>query len=417
MEDTPEVRNGSKRRKSEVVMVSDLVVGESGRPPMARSNSTFSAADLETALAKAGCGKFNLALLVLTFPASCTSSFDTSSMSFAMPAASVDLDLTLSQGALLQSSCYAGMIIGGFIWGPLSDAFGRKKLLVIGYLVDALMNFLAGAFPIFPLMMLFKFLAGLMICGLSPIFTAYIAEIYPKKGRDTVILSTGFSSATGQVLQASLAMWIIPIEVPSEIPFKSWQLFQMASALPSLISGIGCLFFVESPKFLADKGNHEGALKVCQTIYTINTGNRSSAYPVKRLNNTSRTTDYENKSKLSKLLEGLDILKPPFVQRAVVLFSINILAVGSFSTLRLWLPEMLTFVSKSTLDPNLGLCPLLEEGNSMRGNLSSTNLHSRDVFSTMMLVNSGCLIGHIVLLCTFSCIGIKAMQKRLALVF
>nr|XP_014291259.2 synaptic vesicle glycoprotein 2B [Halyomorpha halys] len=283
MEETADDINQSKKTLPEVVIVRDVVVQDSESLQRARSNSTYSSADLETAITKTGCGKFNLALLLLSFPASCTSGFDSGSMSFLIPAASVDLGLTPYERALLQSSCYAGMILSGLLWGSLSDAFGRKKLLVLGFLLDALMNVLAGAFPILSLMILFKFLAGFMICGPFPIFTAYISEVYPKKGRNIAVLSMGFYSAIGQILQAGLAMLIIPLQVPNEIPFKSWQLYQMACSLPSLISGIGCIFFVESPKFLADKGNHEGALKVCQTIYTINTGNQSATYPVRIL--------------------------------------------------------------------------------------------------------------------------------------
>ncbi|XP_066902340.1 synaptic vesicle 2-related protein [Halyomorpha halys] len=404
-------RRKSSSSQSEVVIVSDVVVQDGLQ--RARSNSTYSA-DLETAITKAGCGKFNFALLLLAFPASCTTGFDSGSMSFVIPAASVDLNLTPSERALLQSSCYAGMILSGMIWGFLSDAFGRKKLLVLGFLLDALMNVLSGAFPILPLMMLFKFLAGFMICGPFPIFTAYVSEVYPKKGREIAVLSMGLYSAIGQIIQAGLAMWIIPLQVPSEIPFKSWQLFQMACALPALISGIGCLFFVESPKFLADTGNHEGALKVCQTIYSINTGNLSTTYPIRRLRHTGRKV--EEKSNFSKFLDGMDIFRPPFVQKAAIIFVIHLGAVGSHNILRLWLPEIFTLVGSSTLNPEEGICPLLYEGNLGRSNLTTADLKSEEVFAKMVLVNTGCLIGQILFLLVVSYIGKKIMQLICTLV-
>ncbi|CAH1407024.1 unnamed protein product [Nezara viridula] len=229
--------------KSEVIVVSDIVVQDSRRHSSSvqrtRSNSACSA-DLETAITKTGCGKFNIALLLLSFPVSCTSGFDTGSMSFVIPAASVDLGLTYDN-------------------------------------VRTRMGLLVGCFR--------------------------------------------------QEETPSMAMWIIPIQVPSEIPFTSWQLFQMACCLPALISGIGCIFFVESPKFLADKGNHEGALKVCQTIYSINTGNLSTTYPIKRLKHTGRKN--EKKSNFSKFLDGMDIFRPPFIQKAAIIFIIHLGAVGS----------------------------------------------------------------------------------------
>ncbi|XP_014292692.1 synaptic vesicle 2-related protein-like [Halyomorpha halys] len=390
MEKTAGDIHQSKKKQPEVFLVRNVVVEDT------------------EILQRARCGKFSIALLLLAFPASCSSGFDSGSVSYLIPVASVDLGLAPYDRALLQSSCYAGMILSGMLWGFLSDAFGRKKLLVFGFLLDALMNVLAGAFPILSLMILFKFLAGIMICGPSPIFTAYISEVYPKKGRDLAVLSTGFYSAMGQILQAGLAMLIIPLQIPKEIPFKSWQLFQMACSLPSLISGIGCIFFVESPKFLADKGNHEGALKACQTIYTINTGNQSATYPVKRLNHMGRKT--EDKSNFSKFLEGMDIFKPPFVQKALIIFVIYLGAVGSHNSLRLWMPEILTLVSTSTLDPEEGFCPLLHEGNLWRSNLTTANMKSEEVYSKMMLVNTGCLIGQFALLFFINYIKMKTMQ-------
>ncbi|CAH1407028.1 unnamed protein product [Nezara viridula] len=392
--------------QSEVVIDGDVVIKNGEQ--RSRSNSTYSA-DLETAITKTGCGKFSIALMLLTFPAACTLGFDTASMSFIIPAASVDLGLKPSERALLQSSCYAGIISGGILWGFMSDAFGRKKFMVIGFLINALMNILIGAFRIVPLMIVFKYLAGFTISGSYPIFSTYIAEIFPIKRRDIIIMSLGFHASIGQIIQSSLAMWIMPIDVPSEIPFKSWQLFQMACCLPALISGISCIFFVESPKFLADKGNHEGALKVCQTIYSINTGNLSTSYPVKRLNHESRKI--ENKSNLSKFLEGIDVLRPPFVQKAVVVFLLYLGFIVSYNILRLWLPDMLTLISSSKLNPNQGLCPLLQEGELRRRMLtSSEDLNDEKVYSQMIWVNVVGLIGQILFLLLIRYIGKKIMQ-------
>ncbi|CAH1407022.1 unnamed protein product, partial [Nezara viridula] len=87
-------------------------------------------------------------------------------MSYVIPAASKDLGLTPKDKAMLQSACFAGMISSGLFWGFLSDALGRKKLLVIGFLADGILNVLAGAFPILSLMIVFKFLSGFMFVSI-----------------------------------------------------------------------------------------------------------------------------------------------------------------------------------------------------------------------------------------------------------
>lgn len=52
------------------------------------------------------------------------------------------------------------MVTTGFIWGFLSDTIGRKKLLVYGFLVDALFVFLSGVSQSFQLVLIAKFLNG-----------------------------------------------------------------------------------------------------------------------------------------------------------------------------------------------------------------------------------------------------------------
>nr|XP_024217201.1 synaptic vesicle 2-related protein-like [Halyomorpha halys] len=402
--------SGQWRRRSSNARLYVINSGniEDDQYPKWELDNTEGEADLETALSKCGFGIFNIALLLLSFPASTTAAFEAGSMSYVIPAASNDLGLTPNDKAMLHSARFAGMMASGFLWGFISDALGRKKLLVLGFLLNGTLNILAGIFPILSLMIVFKFLTGFIFCGPSSIFMAYVSEVFLKKGRNIAVLSMGTYNAIGQITQAGLAMWIIPMKVPSQIPLDSWQLFQMVCALPSLISGIGCIFFVESPKFLADKGYHEEALKVCRTIYSINTRNPASNYPIKKLKHDSTKND--DRSNFSKFMDGMDIFKPPFINKAVIIFFIHLGAVGLNNILRLWLPEMFSLVSSSNLDPEEGLCPLLHEGNLARSNLTSEQLKNEDVYFKMMLVNVGGLIGHICFLISVSFVGKKIME-------
>ncbi|XP_014277868.1 synaptic vesicle 2-related protein isoform X2 [Halyomorpha halys] len=326
-------------------------------------------------------------------------------MSYVIPAASNDLGLTPKDKAMLQSACFAGMMISGFFWGSISDTFGRKKLMIIGFLLSGTLNVLAGVFPILSLMIVFKFLSGFIYCGPSSIFAAYLSEVFLKKWRNIAVLSMGMYCAIGLIFLTGLAMLLIPMKVPSQIPFKSWQLFQMASSLPSLISGIGCIFFVESPKFMAEKGNHEEALKVCRTIYSINTRKPRNDYPIRKLKGINRKS--KDRSNLSKFLE---IFKPPFINKAFIVFLIHIGAFGLFNILRLWIPEIFSLVSSSNLNPEEGLCSLLQEGNLARSNFTSEQLKNEEIYVKMILVYFGGFIGYICFLLLVSFIGMKIME-------
>uniref|UniRef100_A0A170Y9D7 Synaptic vesicle glycoprotein 2c-like protein n=1 Tax=Triatoma infestans TaxID=30076 RepID=A0A170Y9D7_TRIIF len=100
--------------------------------------------DFETAISKAGYGKFNYFLLLLTIPAASSSGWVTGAMSFVLPVAGCDMNLTSLDKAWLNSAPYAGMIISAFFWGFLSDTFGRQRLLTFGFLADSIMGMCAS---------------------------------------------------------------------------------------------------------------------------------------------------------------------------------------------------------------------------------------------------------------------------------
>ncbi|CAH1406695.1 unnamed protein product [Nezara viridula] len=213
---------------------------------------------------------------------------------------SVDFETAISK---------SGMISSGFVWGFLSDKLGRKKLLVIGFLLDFLMNFLTGLVPSLPFMLVFKYLSGFMVSGPFSIFTAYISEVFLSKRRDIAVLSSGIFSAVGNIIQAALAMWIIPSEVPFQLPLKSWQLFHMTCGIPSLLCGLGCIFCVESPKFLVDHGDHVKALEVKKLQHQISKSDKKKSFR-------------------DSMNETVAIFRPPFVKRALLGFIIQFIVVA-----------------------------------------------------------------------------------------
>ncbi|CAH1406694.1 unnamed protein product [Nezara viridula] len=246
------------------------------------------------------------------------------------------------------------------------------------------------------------------VSGPFSIFTAYISEVFLSKRRDIAVLSSGIFSAVGNIIQAALAMWIIPSEVPFQLPLKSWQLFHMTCGIPSLLCGLGCIFCVESPKFLVDHGDHVKALEVCRTIYTINTGNPPASYPVKKLQHQISKSD-KKKSFRDSMNETVAIFRPPFVKRALLGFIIQFIVVAISNTVRLWLPEMLMLVKSSELDAAEGLCSLLVQGGSSTSSNSEAQEERTQVYIEMMFVNLGNMLGHIVFVLLVSYFGKKTM--------
>lgn len=119
-------------------------------------------ADFEKAIDAAGFGLFNLLLLIVAIPATLANVFSTTTMAYILPIAECDLKLTLFNKGMLNAATYAGMITSAIIWGYLADTQGRKKILIVGYLLDAVCVFCSSLSQNFTMLVTFKFFGGLM---------------------------------------------------------------------------------------------------------------------------------------------------------------------------------------------------------------------------------------------------------------
>lgn len=50
-------------------------------------------------------------------------------MSFVMPVAECDLDLTTQDKGILGATCFAGIISSSHLWGFLADTKGRRRIM------------------------------------------------------------------------------------------------------------------------------------------------------------------------------------------------------------------------------------------------------------------------------------------------
>lgn len=56
---------------------------------------------------------------------------------------------------------FIGMLIGGYFWGSLGDAFGRRKTLMVAMFVNALCGILSSLAQEKTTFFIFRFLSGL----------------------------------------------------------------------------------------------------------------------------------------------------------------------------------------------------------------------------------------------------------------
>ena len=101
---------------------------------------------------------------------------------------------------------------GCLVYGPLSDRYGRKKIILVGMVLLTIVSPLVGLFDNIYWIIALRAVQGLVAATFSPVALAYIVEMFPdtKKLTATGFLVTGFLMAgiTGQVISGFINQYL-----------------------------------------------------------------------------------------------------------------------------------------------------------------------------------------------------------------
>ena len=101
---------------------------------------------------------------------------------------------------------------GCLVYGPLSDRYGRKKIILMGMVLLTAVSPLVGLFDNIYWIITLRAVQGLVAATFSPVALAYIVEMFPdtKKLTATGFLVTGFLMAgiTGQVISGFINQYL-----------------------------------------------------------------------------------------------------------------------------------------------------------------------------------------------------------------
>ncbi|XP_011300580.1 synaptic vesicle glycoprotein 2B isoform X2 [Fopius arisanus] len=344
--------------------------------------------DFERAISLTGYGKFNYLLLLAILPAGWASIYGSTSMSYVLPSAECDLSLTMFDKGLLNSMPFAGMIVTAFFWGFLTDTYGRKKVLTYGYLTTSIFSFASCMSHASWLLILFKFINGILISGPYAALMSYLAEVHGEQQRSRIYMWLGVFFSLGHISIPCLAWIIIPqdFRIPifnGSMDFTSWRMFLALCALPEFIAFIVLTWFPESPRFLLSKGRDDEALEVFRYIYALNTGKNGDTYAVKCVTDESYVKTQET-TLLNKFQGGWLQMKPlftsPYSYRLILIGMIQFGATIGSNTLRLWMPQLFAMIETYEASHPVGsdeefpsICVMLEQTNTTVDTINKHN--------------------------------------------
>ena len=191
---------------------------------------------------------------------------------------------------LLAAAVFLGMLLGGLLVGTMGDWIGRKPMLLLGLICNAVSGILFALAPNFYLMSFLRCLAGFGIGATIPPLFTLTTELAPPSARGfcTTIIASFWM--VGSIYVALMALWCfegLPSDAMLAIDDLSatdsttsdtntgilayvtttWRVFALICSLPSALgAALVHLMIPESPRFLGLEGRSAEAAKVANSL-------------------------------------------------------------------------------------------------------------------------------------------------------
>jgi MFS transporter, SP family, major inositol transporter len=191
--------------------------------------------------------------------------YDTSVINGALSPMVKELHLTAITEGGVTSGLLFGAAVGAILGGRLSDAWGRRKsiiLMSVLFFVGALTCVFA---PSFGVMLVGRIVLGLAVGAASTVVPVFLAELAPYEIRGSLAGRNEMMIVIGQ-----LAAFIVNAIISTIWGEGNgvWRVMLAVEALPAVALFIGMLRMPESPRWLVSKGRDAEALEVLSTLRT-----------------------------------------------------------------------------------------------------------------------------------------------------
>ena len=208
-----------------------------------------------------GFGKFQALLFIVCGLATMADACEVNLLTFITTLTKDEWDLTSEQRSSIASAVFAGEFFGGFLWGPISDRYGRRRSYLFSLLSSALLGLASAASTGFFMLVSLRFLVGVGVAGISVPFDILI-EMVPREWRSPMGLYVQGFWSLGSVYVASSA-WLI-------VESLGWRWLTVLSSFPLLIALFCYPWLPESPRWLLDQGRVDEAQAVIDRIARVN---------------------------------------------------------------------------------------------------------------------------------------------------
>ncbi|KAL7221952.1 hypothetical protein ACSBR1_023815 [Camellia fascicularis] len=233
-------------------------MGDENQTYTVDENQTYT---VDEAIRAVGFGNFQVLVLLYAGMGWVSEAMEMMLLSFVGPAVQSTWGLSSHEESLITSVVFAGMLVGAYSWGFVSDKYGRRKGFLITAMVTAGAGFLSAFAPNFISLIIFRCLVGIGLGG-GPVLSSWFLEFIPAPNRGTWMVVFSAFWTLGTILEASLAWFVMPT--------LGWRWLLILSALPSSLLLLFYGMTPESPRYLCMKGRTNDALNILEKAARMN---------------------------------------------------------------------------------------------------------------------------------------------------
>lgn len=204
-------------------------------------------------------------VIAICFLLNVADGFDVLAMSYASPALQAGWSVTATSLGIIFSSALTGMMVGALILSPLSDKFGRRRIILMSVATTGLSMLATVLAESISQLVIIRFFTGIGIGGILASATSIASEYSSARFRSFAVIFVTTGYTVGAVLAGPIADYVIPNE--------GWQqLFFYGGIFTTALFFLALLLLPESIDYTAARpGSSEQRLaKVNDLLRKIN---------------------------------------------------------------------------------------------------------------------------------------------------
>lgn len=192
--------------------------------------------------------------LFLCFLVVACDGFDLAAVGYVAPLLKQQWALTPAQLGPVFGAGLFGLTVGSFVFGPLADRIGRKRVIVVSMLLFGLGTLACAYADSATHLVALRFLTGIGLGGAMPTAITLSSEFSPERNRAFLVTLMFCGFTLGLACGGALAALLIPS--------FGWQgVFVFGGVAPLLLAPVIWMAMPESLRFMAGKPKYEAEVR------------------------------------------------------------------------------------------------------------------------------------------------------------